>query len=382
MDDAAFQEALAMARLMRAGLQPVMIQSAALPGRPRDTPPPRSATPGGHCQECVEHEEDPAPWCDCRSDEPPCRPPCKQNAHRPDECPKRPAPEAGPQARAKPEGNFTSPSEPKLLSRSARASAPPSTLEEIGAALHRYENSRPRTVQKTLGPSELGTPCDRQIALKLAGVARRDMGLAWAPMCGTAVHGLMEEVLKAENARLGRERWIIEQEVKLDDELSGHGDAFDTDWGMVVDWKYTGVTARRKAQRRSVPNEELVSMEYRTQAHLYGLGHHNAGRPVRFVRLVLLARSHDYSESVEWTEEYREDIAVDALTRFYNIRDQVVNLDAARLPERLSWIPAAAGEACKWCPFRRPTPPDGAPVDATGCEGDTAEQAARRTPWM
>lgn len=123
-------------------------------------------------------------------------------------------------------------------------------------------------------------------------------------------------------------------------------------------------------------------MEYRTQAHLYGLGHHNAGRPVRFVRLVLLARSHDYSESVEWTEEYREDIAVDALTRFYNIRDQVVNLDAARLPERLSWIPAAAGEACKWCPFRRPTPPDGAPVDATGCEGDTAEQAARRTPWM
>lgn len=330
MDDAAFAEALAMARFMRAGLQPEMIQSAALPGRPRDTPPPRPATPP-----------------------------------------------TGP---------------------------PPSTLEEIGQALHRYENSRPRSVQKTLGPSELGTPCDRQIALKLAGVARRDMGLAWAPMCGTAVHGLMEDVLRAENARLGRERWIIEQKLFMGgnagdngirdlrgtdadfedpDLITGHGDAYDCDHDMVVDWKYTGITARRKAQRRSVPNEELVSMEYRTQAHLYGLGHHNAGRPVQFVRLVLLARSHDYSESVEWTEEYREDIAVDALTRFYAIRDQVVNLDAARLPERLQWIDATPGDACKWCPFlRRSTTPDQLSVDATGCEGNYSEIDARKTPWM
>jgi hypothetical protein len=170
---------------------------------------------------------------------------------------------------------------------------PPSTLDEMRDALQRHENSRPRSVQKTLGPSELGTPCDRQVALKLAGVQRHERGLPWAPMCGTAVHGLMEEVLRAENERLGRERWIIEQQVQLDDELSGHGDAYDTDWGMVVDWKYTGTTARRKASRRTVPNHELVSPDYRIQAHLYGLGHRNAGRDVRYVRLVLLARSHD-----------------------------------------------------------------------------------------
>lgn len=256
---------------------------------------------------------------------------------------------------------------------------PPSTLAEIRDALQRYENTRPRSVQTTLGPSELGTPCDRQIAMKLAGVQRHERDLPWAPMCGTAVHGLMEEVLRAENERLGRERWIIEQKVQLDDELSGHGDAFDTDWGMVVDWKYTGTTARRKASRKSVPNTELVSPEYRTQAHLYGLGHSNAGRQVSFVRLVLLARSHDFSESVEWTEEYREDIAVNAMTRFYAIRDRVLELDAARLPERLSWIDATPGDACKWCPFQRATPPGGMPVDATGCEGNTREAATRLT---
>jgi hypothetical protein len=252
---------------------------------------------------------------------------------------------------------------------------PPSTLAEMRDALQRFENSRPRTVQKTLGPSELGTPCDRQIALKLAGVQRRDRGLPWAPMCGTAVHELMEKVLRAENERLGRERWIIEQQVQLDDELSGHGDAFDVDWGMVVDWKYTGTTARRKAARKTVPNSELVSMEYRTQAHLYGLGHRNAGRVVRFVRLVLLARSHDYSESVEWTEPYNEQLAVDAMMRFYAIRDQVVNVGAAREPERLIAVEAAPGEACKWCPFQRVTPPGGLHVDATGCAGNTEAHA-------
>jgi hypothetical protein len=250
---------------------------------------------------------------------------------------------------------------------------PPSTLADVGEALMRFEASRPRTVQTTLGPSELGTPCPRQIALKLAGVQRHPRGLPWAPMCGTAVHSLMEEVLTAENARLGRERWVLEQKVHLDDELSGHGDAYDSDHALVVDWKYTGTTARRKAARRSVPNAELVSVEYRTQAHLYGLGHRNAGRPVRFVRLVLLARSHDYSESVEWTEPYREDIALDAMTRFYWIRDIVTNMDGANHPERLDVVEAVPGDACTWCPFKRLHEPGRPPVDATGCEGDTAK---------
>lgn len=259
--------------------------------------------------------------------------------------------------------------QPAVINRT-RHPAPPSTLAEIEHALARFENSRPRSVQTTLGPSELGTPCRRQIGMKLAGIARIPRGgLPWAPMCGTAVHSLMESVLEAENARLGRPRWIIEETVRLDDELTGHGDAYDSDHALVVDWKYTGTTARRKASRRSVPNAELVSPEYRTQAHLYGLGHENAGRPVRHVRLVMLARSHDFKESVEWTEEYRRDIALDAMTRFYRTRDQVINGDMARHPERLADIEATPGDACTWCPFHRGIAPGAPEVDATGCQG-------------
>lgn len=256
------------------------------------------------------------------------------------------------------------------------APPPPSTLDEVRDALMRYEASRPRTVQTTLGPSELGTPCSRQIAMKLAGVQRHERGLAWAPMCGTAVHSLMEDVLTRDNERLGRQRWVIEETVHLDDELTGHGDAYDSDHALVIDWKYTGTTARRKAARKTVPNDQLVSTEYRVQAHLYGWGHERAGRPVRHVRLVMLARSHDFGESVEWTEEYRPDIAVDAMIRFYSIRDQVVNSDMATHPERLADIESAPGEACKWCPFRR-MPEQGRPeVDATGCVGDLADKGS------
>lgn len=41
------------------------------------------------CPECLEPDEDPRAWCDCRSDEPPCGSPCRQRAHDPAKCPNR-----------------------------------------------------------------------------------------------------------------------------------------------------------------------------------------------------------------------------------------------------------------------------------------------------
>src|SRR5690606_10389784 len=172
---------------------------------------------------------------------------------------------------------------------------PPSTVAEMRDVLTSLDASRPRSRQTRLGPSELGTPCQRQLAMKLAGIPRRpaDKRPPWAPMQGTAIHALMEEALRYHNARLGRQRWVIEERLQIDAEIAGHGDAYDTDTGTVVDWKYVGTTALRDL-RRNVPNEQLVKPDYRVQAHLYGYGHERAGRQVRWVRLVFLARSHDF----------------------------------------------------------------------------------------
>ena len=248
------------------------------------------------------------------------------------------------------------------------APEPPSTVGEMEGALYRLDANRDRSQQKRLGPSELGTPCERQIAMKLAGVPQKDRGLAWAPLCGTAVHAMMEDTLRQENEILGRERYLIETPLDIEppqedgSHIHGHGDAFDIDNSMVIDWKYTGTTARRKAKRIRCLNSERVSQEYRVQTHLYGLGHANAGRDVKWVRVVMLARSHDYSESVEWTERYRSDIAQWALRRYHRIKERVPN-------DGYDSVPAKPSEStCKWCPFWQPDMPAGT-VNDGGCAG-------------
>lgn len=261
---------------------------------------------------------------------------------------------------------------------------PPSTVDEIRDVLTDLDASRPRSRQTRLGPSELGTPCQRQIAMKLAGISRQpqDKRPPWAPMQGTAMHGLMEEALRFHNQQLGRERWLIEEQLVVDpglpgvEPITGHGDAFDQDHVTVVDWKYTGVTQLRKVKRKTVPNDQLVKPEYRVQAHLYGRGHERAGRDVRYVRLVFLARSHDYSDSAEWTEQYRPDIAEWAVDRYFATHDLIGphGLDLAANPDRWDLVPAAPGDACDWCPFRRV----GGPADITGCPGNTDQKITKQ----
>lgn len=257
---------------------------------------------------------------------------------------------------------------------------PPSTIAVMRDVLADLDASRPRSRQTALGPSELGSPCQRQIGMKLAGVPRQlpDSRPPWAPMQGTAIHSLMEEALQFHNAALGYQRWVIEERLHMDDEVSGSGDAFDLDTGTVVDWKFVGTTALRDVKRKTIANELLVKPEYRIQAHLYGYGHERAGRTVRWVRLVFLARSHLYDDSAEWTEAYDPNIAIAALDRYYATQDLVATLDVAANPDMWDLVPAEPGKACTWCPVRRM----GGPADATGCPGDLNTKIEKQTAGL
>jgi len=258
---------------------------------------------------------------------------------------------------------------------------PPSTVDELHRVLIDYDASRPRSMQVRLGPSELGTPCQQQIARKLAGAPRRPVTApAWAPFQGTAVHAEMEQVVAFWNAQLGRTRWLAEDDLHIDDEIRGHGDAYDCDHDMVVDWKHVGTTALSKlraARRAGKPPAEQVSPEYRVQGHLYGLGHERKGRPVKFVRLVLLARSWQFSDSDEWTEPYQPEIAFRALDRYYATQELLTTFDVAANPALIGLAPASpSADGCKWCPFHNPAAPSG----WASCQGYTAgaERAAGR----
>ncbi len=254
---------------------------------------------------------------------------------------------------------------------------PASTVRELRQVLIDFEAQRPRSMQTALGPSELGTPCQQQIARKLAGAPRRPITEpTWAPFQGIAVHTSMEDVVAFWNTRLGRERWLAEDKLTVVEAagaypaVTGHGDAFDTDHAMVVDWKHVGTTALdklRTAKRLGKPTAEQVSAEYRVQAHLYGMGHANKGREVRYVRLVLLARSWKYDDSDEWTEPYDERVALTAIDRYWSVVDLVASLGGPAAGDLIAAVPASpSSDACKFCPFHAP----GQTTGWTGCAGD------------
>ncbi len=237
---------------------------------------------------------------------------------------------------------------------------PPSTVVELEGILARHEAAKPRSRQTALGPSEVGVECQRALAYRLLNTPEKpDPRLPWAPIVGTAVHATIAEALEADNARLGRQRWIVEHRVHPADDLSGSCDAYDVDHRTVVDWKLVGDKSLAR-----LPT--AMSAEYETQAHIYGLGYENAGHEVRWVRICLLARaSHDFRQSREWTRPYDRGHAERALARVADTRRLIVDLNLADADAGWSQVGGGSSKPCRWCRYYQPGP---VPTVA-GCPG-------------
>lgn len=226
--------------------------------------------------------------------------------------------------------------------------APPSTVVELEGILARFEADKPRSRQTALGPSEVGVECQRALAYRLLNTPTKpDDRLPWAPIVGTAVHAAIAEALEADNTRLGRQRWIVERRVSATEDLSGSSDCYDSDTRSVVDWKLCGA--------RSIAAYQVkMSPEYETQAHIYGLGFENAGYPVEWVRICMLAReSHDFRLSREWTRPYDRSIAERALARVAETRKLITGLRLAQGDAGWVRVPAQSSKPCQWCRYFR-----------------------------
>lgn len=243
----------------------------------------------------------------------------------------------------------------------ARVTLPEPADAMIRRVVRAAEKATPRSLQATIGLSEIGAECDRQLAYKLAGVEGRDSGRDnWLATVGTAVHAWLADAFTAENERLGRERFLVERRVWLTGELSGTCDLFDTDTGSVVDHKVLGVTSLRAIRNGVIPPK------YRVQLHSYGRGWVHAGQQVRRVVLACYPRSDnlqgDFSGKglYAFTEPYEQCIADLAVERVEQLR---LTVEAGVGWER---IHATPGVDCRYCPFFNP---GGGPADDTGCPG-------------
>ena len=216
---------------------------------------------------------------------------------------------------------------------------------EIIRNIHTYANSRPRSLQLAVGPSQVGTPCSRELAYQVAQHdTARDAHDPWPSIVGTAVHVWLADAMEYANAQAlldGREQpWHIERKVDVGLGLKGSCDAFHAPKRTVIDWKILGKTQHAKYA------ESEPSPGYRVQAHCYGLGYVRAGFEVDRVAIALFQRAGKLSDLHVWSEPFDVEVALRALKRLQMVQ-QVVG--AGVEPQR---VPATPGGQCYFCSWR------------------------------
>lgn len=177
--------------------------------------------------------------------------------------------------------------------------------------------SETRTQQKRIGPSEVGTECDRCLTLKLGGV-QEERDAAWLPWIGTAVHSQLEAAFTAQNkwyiAAGGVPRYLTESRVSIGTiggvEITGSSDLLDLFDATVVDFKIVGKNTLTSVKRGG------PTKVYRVQGHCYGLGHVRAQREIKRVSILYLPRnSPNLDDAFFWSEPFDASIALDAIER-------------------------------------------------------------------
>lgn len=211
----------------------------------------------------------------------------------------------------------------------------------------------PRSLQRRIGPSQMGTPCDRKLAYMLLadddGPGRNQFVGNWTSILGTSIHAWLAEQFTMANAGQEPARWLVETTVEVGtvdgQPVTGHADLYDRVTAGVWDWKLVGASTIRAAKANG-PRQS-----YRVQAHLYARGFTLRGLPVDYVGIAYLPRTGmDLNAGYFYTEPYDPDLAERAIQRADATAYAMRLAGADRLLPNLG----TADDYCSSCPWFNP----------------------------
>lgn len=197
-----------------------------------------------------------------------------------------------------------------------------------------------RNAKQQLGVSEIGDPCDKTIARRLAMLEPKDGESSWKAQVGTFIHDGLErhfsnlEVAEAIRVELGAASVEIVCEAYLPIwqygslDLGGSCDmlvrvtfADGSQITVVVDWKTQGI---EKLQKKTAKGD--IGQTYTVQMHTYGLGYELQGYQPTHVLLYALPRDAEVDEAKPVLMRYDRSIAVNAIARLQTFIDKAAQV--------------------------------------------------------
>jgi hypothetical protein len=267
---------------------------------------------------------------------------------------------------------------PPAAPRSTQGNTPwaAKAAREYADVVSRYSDRRPRSLQKHIGPSELGVACDRQIVGKLVGEEKvNHVSDPWPSFVGTAIHAELEQVFQWDNEQRYSgltpwdtktpPRWHTEKRVTPFDGHPGTADLYDAHEQTLGDHKCLGDSSMAKVKSAAGPPRK-----YQAQMGLYGVGYMREGFPVKRVALIAWPRTGSSLHQVYVWERAMDESYIALVAEV--ISDTKRRKDMASLVQAgavtLEQIPVApSGDECHFCPFFSPAARNGGP----GCPGTT-----------
>lgn len=238
---------------------------------------------------------------------------------------------------------------------------------ELRRVVVEQANGSARNLQRHLGPSEIGVPCDRQVVGKLAGLPVTNHVVdPWPSIVGTAVHAWLADAFTAANLLLPAPRWLAEQRVIPHPDHSGTADLYDAVETAVVDHKCLGESSMAKVRSATGP-----PIKYVIQLLLYGKGYRNLGLPVTRVALAAYPRTAASLDGLYVWEQAtgpQDDALIEEVFRLTDRRKAMAE-ELISGTKQFTDIPIATdADECFFCPFYRPQAKrDNGP----GCPGPT-----------